>query len=432
MRTLKNYCLLAFAVLFLLTGLTYAQCIANFSSTSFGTTVSFSNASIGGSFYTWDFGDGSSGTGFNPTHTYPSSGLYWACLTVLDTFGAPCGTFCDTVFVGGGGAVFCTASFSSSVSGSTATFSNFSSGVTYLWNFGDGATSTAWSPSHTYSGTGWYLVCLTAFDSLGIACATNCDSLYISGGSACTAYYTYSVTGTTASFYNWSSVGTYVWDFGGGATSTTWSPSYTFPGPGVYPVCVTVYDSGVACATYCDSVTIAGCTSAFYAYADSTPLLGSLTWYFSAVGTSGYSYVWDFGDGSTGSGMYATHTYSDTGYYAACLSVYDSIGTLCSSTCDTIGVFLSPTTGLSSSLFTSGRLSVYPNPVRDASVSISIGTGLEVQNIKVTDLSGRILIETDVLRPGSHMLDISALSSGLYFVVAETSEGISQTKLVKE
>jgi PKD repeat protein len=38
------------------------------------------------------------------------------------------------------------------------------------------------------------------------------------------------------------------------------------------------------------------------------------------------SYLWDFGDGSTGTGKTATHTYSSAGTYAAKLTVQDAAG----------------------------------------------------------------------------------------------------------
>lgn len=48
--------------------------------------------------YTWDFGDGATGTGLNLSHTYTGNGPYNLCLTVDD--GAGCmDTYCDTLSV---------------------------------------------------------------------------------------------------------------------------------------------------------------------------------------------------------------------------------------------------------------------------------------------------------------------------------------------
>ena len=52
--------------------------------------VSFTNNSINGSSYIWNFGDGSTSTAVNPTYSYSSSGVYTVSLNV--TGAATCGT----------------------------------------------------------------------------------------------------------------------------------------------------------------------------------------------------------------------------------------------------------------------------------------------------------------------------------------------------
>lgn len=52
-------------------------------------TIDFSNFSTNGGAYSWDFGDGSTSTDVNPTHTYTSNGVYTVSLSVD---GGNCGT----------------------------------------------------------------------------------------------------------------------------------------------------------------------------------------------------------------------------------------------------------------------------------------------------------------------------------------------------
>ena len=52
-------------------------------------TVTFDNNTINGITFDWDFGDGGTGTGFTPTHTYSAPGTY---TVTLDADGGACGT----------------------------------------------------------------------------------------------------------------------------------------------------------------------------------------------------------------------------------------------------------------------------------------------------------------------------------------------------
>lgn len=75
----------------------------------FGCTYDFSvnaNVSSGGTIvgYLWNFGDGSTSTDANPSHTYTANGSYVVCVTivVLNPFGECCTeTFCTEIYVEG-------------------------------------------------------------------------------------------------------------------------------------------------------------------------------------------------------------------------------------------------------------------------------------------------------------------------------------------
>ncbi len=67
----------------------------SFSYSVTGADVSFTNSSSGGGTYLWDFGDGSSSSLENPSHTYTASGTYWVVLTQINS----CGTDVDSMEV---------------------------------------------------------------------------------------------------------------------------------------------------------------------------------------------------------------------------------------------------------------------------------------------------------------------------------------------
>jgi PKD repeat protein len=67
--------------------------VASFGSTASGLSVAFDGSASSdpdGSIasYAWDFGDGSTGSGVRPSHTYAAAGTYTARLTVTDNAGA--------------------------------------------------------------------------------------------------------------------------------------------------------------------------------------------------------------------------------------------------------------------------------------------------------------------------------------------------------
>jgi PKD repeat protein len=124
--------------------------------------------------YRWDFGDGTSGSGVQTSHTYSVTGGYSVTLTVTDDAGNV-GTVTQSVTIGIDSP---TADFSFSPTAPTAgSFVNFNGGAsqavagrtisTYTWNFGDGGTATGATPTHAFAAGGTYNVTLTVVDSQG-------------------------------------------------------------------------------------------------------------------------------------------------------------------------------------------------------------------------------------------------------------------------
>ncbi|MCW4042019.1 MAG: PKD domain-containing protein, partial [Candidatus Bathyarchaeota archaeon] len=121
--------------------------------------------------YLWDFGDGASGTGVRPEHTYTQEGTYTITLTVTDNDGL---TDTDTTQINVEDSEP-TAGFSADPGWGEAPlkvqFTDTSltyDGITqWRWDFGDGKQSTEADVTYTYSVPGTYSVTLTVEEADG-------------------------------------------------------------------------------------------------------------------------------------------------------------------------------------------------------------------------------------------------------------------------
>lgn len=140
-----------------------------------GSTSSDTDGSIAG--YSWNFGDGMSGSGVSPSHSYASAGDYAVTLTVTDDKGAS-GAATQTVRVSSAPTPAPVAAFTANPTTGTAplpvSFTDTSTGgpTSWSWSFGDGTTATSQNPTHTYTAPGSYTAQLTAANSGGSTSAT--------------------------------------------------------------------------------------------------------------------------------------------------------------------------------------------------------------------------------------------------------------------
>src|SRR5205809_4298187 len=228
-----------------------------------------------------------------------------------------------------------TVSFTGSASGGTQPYS-------YSCTFGDGSTGTGSSAKHTYSSAGTLDVAFTVKDN-GSPQQTKTSQQPISVSGApppLTASFAFSPSSTqagqhvtfTASAGGGTSPFTFSWSFGDGSTGTGSPATHTYSSAGSYTVILTVKDSSSSPQTAASQITFAVTSpppiSASFTLSPSLPSAGqsvSFTAYASG-GTSPYSYLWSYGDGSSGTGLQVTHTYNSDGTYQVTLTVADSQG----------------------------------------------------------------------------------------------------------
>ena len=111
--------------------------------------------------YHWDFGDGTTSSDPEPSHSFNLSGNYEVNLTVKDAKGEPLYNQTKTVAY----STHTEPRFYHQANDHTITFSNnqsiYPENSTFLWDFGDGSTSNEEMPAHTYAELGSYIVTLT-------------------------------------------------------------------------------------------------------------------------------------------------------------------------------------------------------------------------------------------------------------------------------
>lgn len=214
--------------------------------------------------YSWNFGDGSTGSGKTATHSFNIPGTYAVTLTVADAYNRTA-TTTQTVEVGGGATP--TASFLFSPTAPrvgenvnfNASASRPATGRTirsYEWDFGDGEQKTTSGPitSHDYQKSGDFNVTLVVTDDAGrVAVASATVTI---GSDAPTADFTFSqlpisassphtiqFSSATSSAAPGRTITSYFWDFGDGTTSTLAGPTHNYSGTASYNVTLTITDS---------------------------------------------------------------------------------------------------------------------------------------------------------------------------------------------
>lgn len=164
------------------------------------------------------------------------------------------------------------------------------------------------------------------------------------------------------------------------------------------------------------------------------------------------SYSWDFGDGSTSTEAYPSHTYATVGEYNVCLSITTAEGCVLTQ-CVMISINAEGVLGGGAQqAFTLNvvegqllgiedqnevaELSVYPNPTSDqARVAVSVKQGGKAY-VSLYNLAGQCVSqETTVISANQAMvnLDLSNQNAGLYMVkvVFENGTSVSQSLIKK-
>jgi gliding motility-associated-like protein len=128
-------------------------------------TVSFTNTSLQGLSYQWNFGDGGTSTADNPTYIFNVPGVYTVSLIATGIGGGVnTAVKVDSVVVRPRANAYFVLQPTEVIVPSDPVFTyNLSANASsYVWDFGDGTTSAEFNPVHYYTGAGTFDVALIA------------------------------------------------------------------------------------------------------------------------------------------------------------------------------------------------------------------------------------------------------------------------------
>ena len=144
--------------------------------------VSFTNTSVGGINYTWDFGDGSTSVQSNPPHTYAQSGSYTVTLKIKDNSSCNIEDSISAIIIVKNSSKAAFSYLPQPAQPNTPIlFANLSvNSNSYKWLYGDGDSlvTNAATAKHLYNTNGQFKVCLIAYN-VGGSCLpdTSCQNI---------------------------------------------------------------------------------------------------------------------------------------------------------------------------------------------------------------------------------------------------------------
>lgn len=297
-------------------------------------SITFNNNSTGSGTlsYYWDFGDGSTSTLQNPTHSYTTTGNYTVSLATTSTIGCT-----DTLSKVG---LINTTDISNSFNapdsiciGLPALFENTSTPtpVSTVWNFGDGTTSTDSMPAKVFNSPGTYKVilynkysyCTDSVSRTILVAPDPVTNFNVDNSFSCKPPFTVNFQDASSNGVSWQ------WDFGDSTTSSLQNPSHMYNDFGYYTVRLIITNAS-GCSDTLTKDSLVKIVKPVITI-PSLPARGCIPYRIDPVATittldNVTSYLWDFGDGTTSTAANPSHTYTVQGTYTVTLTITTSTG----------------------------------------------------------------------------------------------------------
>ncbi|MDB4089463.1 PKD domain-containing protein [Flavobacteriales bacterium] len=415
-------------------GFDYSKNICLGFPTNFYDSSSISVGSI--SKWDWSFGDGNTDSIKNPFNVYNSPGAYVVSLQVTTDSGCS-DVISKNIIINPES--FVNFTYNSVCLGDSILFKDFStiqspdSIVSWFWEFGDGTNSLLQNPAHQYTGSiQSYMVKLTVTSSHGCLNDTAILVSYLPAPvfnygpeffgyceDEIVSFYDSSIIASPSTIVSWE------WAFGCAHKSFLQNPSHVFDSAGSFtiklkttssdgcvfydslPVPLIIYPKPIA-----DFLTVPPVVSVF------RPEV-----YFDNKANGAVNYVWDFGDGSSGTDGFPTHMFpKEVGYYTITQYAFSAFGCVDS---------------ISKTIYVKDEFTMYvPNaftPEKDFN-NLFLVKGYEINNfhLKVFNRWGELLFESkDETEGWDGKYNGSDCPVGVYIYIVQAKDNTENDHLKK-
>jgi len=296
----------------------------------------------------WSFGDGSTSTNQNPSHTYASLGVFQPTLVVMDKIGLSPTSSGPAINVGNPTLQF-TVSHTNGVSRLAVAFKSpgmDSLGTkikSWLWHFGDGSTSTLQNPSHIYTNAATFHPSLLISNALGLLPVSSGPAAIIvtnpmvkftaSTPNPCPFLTVKFKSPSTDSGKN--KITSWSWGFGDDSpVSTEQNPSHVYATLGTFhPTLTVVNQYGVSPTSSGPAINVSNPTVSFTESKSNGVSLFTVAFKAPKADSAGVaikSWAWNFGDKQVSFLQNPSHTYTNPGTYNPSIIVSNALGLLSS------------------------------------------------------------------------------------------------------
>jgi PKD repeat protein len=412
----------------------------------------------------WDFGDGTTATGTgldNQVHTYSDLSQEYEVTISFD--GASC-DFSYAEVINPNNQADCFADFTfAPVSSDGMTYQFLDASFTasgenpssVQWFFGEPAnpSSTEFDPTFTYYDNGNYNVTYIINDEAGNCVDEVTKVVEVNGTPPLRANFFYVQPNFAGEEFNvviaplfTGNVTSLELDFGDGSPVLNEIPQlYTYTEPGVYEICITVFDEvNNLSDTYCLPIAVPwlGCNAVItYEQLEVSPNTYKFTSFYGSQPQPFLTYVWDFGDGSptvTTTETMVFHTYEPGSgpedYEVGLITIAaNALGDVFCTSSFVVTVSVDGQV-LSTKEVEEEELRIYPNPVSGPFIIETKGLESSTLEVQLYNMLGSLVFEELILNQAganeSFEVDPGSLPSGAYHLIVRGDFGQKVTQLV--